>query len=146
MLSTLSLLLPLFGPGPAWADEPVLTNDNPVIHALRARDPAPCAALPADPDLAATLHAIAVTDIAPAWVPLRAAGCLTELFPADPRFIGWVTPWFTDEDFGGLGLAVLTTSLANPETRTVLEPFARAAPERWRALYTRRLDAADATP
>lgn len=126
--------------------EPVLTNDNPVILALRARHPAPCSALADDGDLAAVLHAIAGSDVAPAWVPLRAASCLTERFSTDARFVDWVTPWFTDDELGGLGFAALTTSLAQPGTRAVLEPLARAAPERWRDLYVRRLDAAQIKP
>lgn len=126
--------------------EPVLTNDNPVILALRARHPAPCSSLVDDGDLAAVLHTIAGSDVAPAWVPLRAASCLTERFSTDARFVGWITPWFTDDELGGLGFAALTTSLAQPGTRAVLEPLARAAPERWRDLYVRRLDAAQITP
>lgn len=131
---------------PAAAAEPVLTNDNPVILALRARHPAPCSSLADDGDLAAVLHTIAGSDVAPAWVPLRAASCLTERFSTDARFVAWVTPWFTDDELGGLGFAALTTSLAQPGTRAVLEPLARAAPERWRDLYVRRLDAAQITP
>jgi hypothetical protein len=123
-----------------------LSNDNVVIHALRARSAVPCSTLADEPDLAAEFHAIAEADIAPAWVSLRAASCLVERFSTDTRFVGWVTPWFTDDERGGLGMAALTTSLANPDVRTVLEPMARQAPPRWRDLYARRLDAADATP
>lgn len=142
-------LLPLglwIASGTAGAAEPTLDNDNPVIHTLRARDPAPCADLPDDGELAALLHAIAEADIAPAWVPMRAASCLTERYSTDARFLGWVTPWFTDDERGGLGMAALTTALANPETRALLEPMARAAPERWQPLYIRRLDAAVRSP
>lgn len=144
--------LPLLGlllvSSPALAAEPgvTLSNDNVIIQALRARSAVPCAALADQPDLAAELYAIAEADVAPAWVSLRAASCLAERFSADERFVAWVTPWFTDDERGGLGMAALTTALADPTTRGLLEPLARQAPERWRDLYTRRLDAADATP
>lgn len=133
---------------PALAAEPAVTlsNDNVVIHALRARSAVPCDTLADQPDLAAELYAIAEADVAPAWVSLRAASCLAERFATDERFVGWVTPWFTDDERGGLGMAALTTALADPATRALLEPLARQAPVRWRDLYARRLDAADATP
>jgi hypothetical protein len=148
MRRALAFLAPLALCSSALAAEPAvtLTNDNVVIQALRARSAVPCAALADQPDLAAELYAIAEADVAPAWVSLRAASCLAERFSTDERFVGWVSPWFTDEERGGLGLAALTSSLANPATRTLIEPLARQAPLRWRDLYARRLDAADATP
>lgn len=128
----------------AHAETPALCNDDPVIAALRLRDPMACTALPADPDLAAKLHTIAEMDIAPSWVPMRSATCLSELYAADPRFIEWVTPWFTDPARGGLGVAVLDTAGSNPLARPALEPLVKAAVGRWAAIYARHLPAATA--
>ncbi len=129
------LALPLL----ASAEPLTLQNDDPVLAALRVRDPALCAALVDPVDLAEKLHVIAESEAAPAWVPLRAAICLAERFADDPRFPGWVTPWFSDPELGGLGVAVLQASELNPLAMPLVEPLARAATGRWGAIYARHL-------
>lgn len=124
---------------------PVLTNDDPVLAALRLREPVPCAELPLDADLPAKLHAIAESDAAPSWAPMRAASCLAQRFSADPRFVGWVSPWFGDAAFGGLGVAVLDAPDIEPAARLTIEPLARAATGRWATIYARHLGVTPAT-
>lgn len=119
----------------AAAADGAVDNADPVLRALRMRDGVACADLPADPDLAAKLHLLAEADVAPAAVPLRAAACLTERFSADPRFLAWVTPWFSDEDRGGLAFAVLSTGVARP----ALTPLVERAPASWQAAFARAL-------
>lgn len=122
----------------ASAAEPaaaVLSNDDAVIHALRWKEGVDCNDLPADTDLAAKLHAIAEADIAPSVVPLRAASCLTERFSTDARYLTWVTPWFSDEERGGLAFAALSTGVA----REQLTPLVALAPASWKNAFDRGL-------
>lgn len=143
----------LFAFAHAADSAPLPSNDDPLLAALRLREPVPCESLPADTalpsdlaaapptDLAAKLHAIAESDAAPSWVPMRAAGCLAQQYSADPRFLGWVSPWFGDAALGGLGVAVLDAPHVEPAARLALEPLARAASGRWTAIYARHLGA-----
>lgn len=130
------MLLPVFFlAARAHAADAVIDNADPVLHALRLRDGVDCADLPADPDLAAKLHLLAEADVAPPAVPLRAAACLTERYATDPRYLGWVTPWFSDEDRGGLAFAALSTGVA----RDALTPLVAQAPESWKVAFARAL-------
>ena len=134
----LSSALVLLFIGSASAAEPaasVLSNDDAVIRALRWKDGVDCNDLPADTDLAAKLHAIAEAEIAPSVVPLRAASCLTERFSTDARYLTWVTPWFSDEERGGLAFAALSTGVA----REQLTPLVALAPASWKNAFERGL-------
>jgi hypothetical protein len=130
--------LPMLFIASASAAEPAraeVSNDDPVLRALRWKDGVDCNNLPADPDLAAKLHAIAEGDIAPSVVPLRAASCLTERFSTDARYLAWVTPWFSDAERGGLAFAALSTGV----DREQLEPLVQLAPESWKSAFQRGL-------
>ncbi len=117
----------------------VLTNTDPVITAFRSRDAVSCGSLPSDPDLAAKLDAIAEADIAPSWVPMRAATCLGELYANDARFADWVGPWFSDDDRGGLAVAVLDGTRSDATAQQRLAPLALAATGRWAPILARHL-------
>jgi len=130
--------LPLLCIASASAAEPArmeLSNDDPVIHALRWKEGVDCNKLPSDPDLAAKLHAIAEGDIAPSVVPLRAASCLTERYSQDARYLAWVTPWFSDAERGGLAFAALSTGV----DREQLAPLVELAPDSWKSAFQRGL-------
>lgn len=76
-------------------------------QALAARDGVGCAGLGvADSALRDGLIAHTDPTLMPPWVPVRAAGCLIELFPADPVTLSTVTPWMTDPGAAGLALVV----------------------------------------
>ena len=75
--------------------------------ALALRDGFSCSQL-GTPDTALrdALIARAEPQAMPPWAPMRAAGCLIELFPTDPVTATTVLPWMTDPERGGLALVV----------------------------------------
>ena len=86
-----------------------------VPNALLARDGVVCSDLgPATPALRDELAALAIADVQPSYVPMRAAGCLVDLFATDPALPAIVTPWVQDPALGGLGLLVLIHAEAMP--------------------------------
>ena len=89
---------------------------GPVYAQLNARDGVECSALGlATPDLKSQLFALTDPAILPAAVPIRAAGCLISLFPAEPDVETAVTAWMSDPERQGFGLVALSRLDAFPE-------------------------------
>ena len=89
---------------------------NAVYDQLKLRDGVECAALgPATSELKGALVALTDPDLMPASVPIRAAGCLVSLFPADAEVEATVIAWMTDPERQGLALVALSRSDVLPE-------------------------------
>lgn len=93
---------------------------------LRARDAVGCGALgEPTPALRDALVALADPATLPPAVPVRAAGCLVELYAEDPEIVEVVLPWMADPARHGLALVVASRLDALPEPAAVA--LARAA-------------------
>jgi hypothetical protein len=79
---------------------------GPAYDVLKLRDGADCAALGTSPAVRDELLTLAEGDIAPSYVPIRAAGCLIDGFAADPLVVDHARAWVTDPRWLGLGMLV----------------------------------------
>jgi hypothetical protein len=73
---------------------------------LKLRDGADCAALGTGPAVRDELITLAEGDVAPSYVPVRAAECLVEGFAADPVVVARAKAWVVEGRWAGLGILV----------------------------------------
>ena len=71
---------------------------------LRLRDAVPCSEL--GQGVRDELIALAEGGLGPPYVPVRAAGCLVELYAVDPVVVERAREWVSGGKFGGLGMLV----------------------------------------
>lgn len=111
---------------------PALAAD---LHlALSVRDFEGCASLGAADDTLYTAL-VAETDpaIVPSTVPMRAAGCLIELYPQKPELATLLQTWIVDPERQGFAMLVAgRIDLLPVETAVKLAEAAKAGPERVR--------------
>ena len=140
--SALAAPPPLPDRGAGSVDALSLDTLDGLARALSARDGLACADLgPASPALRDNLLLLASRqDSAPA-VPVRAAACLVEQFPADPSVIAAAAQWLQDPATRGLGLIVVQDlSRFAPQDRAALAAVALSTPDpTWQRRYHTRL-------
>ena len=73
---------------------------------LKLRDGADCAQLGTGAAVRDELLALAEGDVAPSYVPVRAAGCLVEGFAGDPVVVERAKGWVAEKRWAGLGIVV----------------------------------------
>lgn len=125
-----------------WMLIVALAHAGSASTTLLPRDGVACSALGSvTPELRAELATLAVTDMQPSYVPMRAAGCLLELFATDPALGALVTPWVQDPELRGLGLLVLERGDLLPvETELAVARAAVAVDDaRWGPKYRDRV-------
>ena len=87
-----------------------------VYDQLKLRDGFACDALGTTPAVRDELLALAEGDVAPPYVPVRAAECLVQGFAEDPLVVERARAWVAERRWAGLGMVV-----ADEEARFRLE-------------------------
>lgn len=104
------------------ATDPMASPTFPaaVYDQLKVRDSAECSALGvASTELKAALVVLTDPALLPAAVPVRAAGCLVSMFPADVEVETAIMAWIGDPERQGLALVALARTDALPEAAAV---------------------------
>ena len=118
------------------------STDSALARTLSLRDGVTCQSLGAPtPELRDALLSLADPALLPPAVPVRAAACLLEQFPADPAVLAAANAWVQTTGSAGLGLVVISRlSLLSPEAQQSLAAAALQMPDpAWKARFQSRL-------
>ncbi len=118
------------------------TPADALARSLSMRDGVTCQSLGTPtPELRDALLSLADPALLPPAVPVRAAACLLEQFPADPAVLAAANGWVQTPGSAGLGLVVISRlSLLSPEVQQSLAAAALQMPDpAWKARFQSRL-------